>query len=103
MYFEDKMEYLCEFAIEYIDNYKDMKVVDEDYSCDEFADIDRCIKIIIEKLQIDKKDIEISEEIYDNQITKVISFRLNGRLCEFYEIIGNDNDYLGVRLMPFAY
>ncbi len=96
------MEHLCEFVIENIDLNTNVKVVGEDYSYDEFADIDRCINIIIEMLHIDKTNIEVNYENIDKNRATVISFSYNDRLCEFYEIIGTQRDYLGVRLMPVS-
>jgi hypothetical protein len=96
------IEYLCEFVIENINLNPNMKIVGEEYSYDEFADIDRCINIIIEKLHIDKNNIEVNIENIDKNRATVISFTYNNRLCEFYELIGTQRDYLGVRLMPVS-
>jgi hypothetical protein len=96
------MEDLCDFVIENINLCKDIKVVGEELSDKEFADIDRCITIITEHLQIDKKDIEVIEDNILNQKEIIITFKFNGRTCEFYEITGVNRDYLGVRLMPVS-
>jgi len=97
------MEYLCDFAIENIELYTDKNVIAEDYSYDEFADIDSCVDIISRKLLIDKKDITVKDENIDIQRATVISFKLNGRICEFYEILGTQRDYLGVRLVAMVW
>ena len=46
--------------------------------------------------------ILIRYENIDKNRATVISFSYNDRLCEFYEIIGTQRDYLGVRLMPVS-
>lgn len=97
------MESLCEFVIENGNLYNDIKVVGEVESNYEFADINRCINIIVDRLRINKNDIKVIEDYsLPNQTEIIISFSYNGRLCEFYEIMGIHKDYLGVELMPVS-
>lgn len=92
------MEYLCNFIIENIDVCIDKKVVGEDYSYEVLKDINNCISIITNKLNID--DIYIKNLYEDTEMTKIISFKYKNRECEIYEIYGSHNHYLGVCLMP---
>lgn len=96
------MDELCDFVIENINLCNDITIVAEGASNCEFDDIDRCIKIVVDRLQIDKNDIKIIEDNTLNQKEISISFTFKGRPCHLYEITGIHRDYLGVELMPIS-
>lgn len=96
----NNLKYLCNFVDTYIDKYIDEIVTGEDISYNELFDIPECFNTIEECLQISKEEIDLSEEVLNEQLTTILSFRYKGRLCELYEILTSDKDYLGVRLMP---
>ena len=94
------MEYLCEFVERNGDVSTDEKLSIQDFSFDEFADLDRCKEVICNCLRISNDEIEENKENLDKQRAAVISFRYKGRMCEFYEHLDSQRDYIGVRLMP---
>ena len=96
------MEYLCEFAIMNVDDKVDETICAQCFSYDYFADLDGCINVICEKLDIDKSLITVNPDNVYMQRATVISFKFKDRLCEFYEHYDSQVDYLAIRIKPVA-
>ncbi len=92
------MERLCTFVIENINVCKYDKLIGEINSHHYFSDIDNCLTIIKEKLNID--DLILDFENKENRPIIRISFIYNNRKCEIYEIIGVNITNIAICLYP---
>jgi len=94
------MEYLCDFAIVNIDSDINNTINYQCFSYDEFYDLNRCVKIITDKLGIELNDIIINDDNVSVQRATVISFKFKNRLCEFLELFDSQRDYICIRIHP---
>ena len=94
------MEELCEFIIFNADYDIDNTIITMAYSYNEFSDLDNCIKIIYNSLDIKIADIVINKDNFYKHSGTIISFKFKGRKCELYE---SQKNYLYMQIMPFEW
>lgn len=93
------METLCEYIILNADYKIDEKISNYVISYNELYDLDNCVDIISNYLNIDKNTININIDNLYIQCGIVLSFKFKNRECQIYKHYGSKIDYLCVSIM----